>query len=64
MQVSPPPHDELEVLLREVLKVPEEELEAAMALHPWHRFYTQVRLGHGFYRLDSSEGLVVHAKLV
>ena len=39
------------MLLREVLKVPEEELEAEMAPggHPWHRFYTQVSFKYSHY---------------
>ena len=41
-QVGPLPREELEVALRDVLRIPEDELEAAMAAHPWHRFYTQV----------------------
>ena len=41
-QVSPPPVDEIEILLREVVKVPDEQLEQVMAENPWHSFYTLV----------------------
>jgi hypothetical protein len=41
-QLCPPPLDELEVLLREVLLIPAENLAEAMATKPWYIFYCQV----------------------
>lgn len=37
--------DEVEVLLREVVMVPGDELQGVMEGRPWHTFYTRVRQG-------------------
>ncbi len=40
-QMSPPPFEELEILLREVLHVPPAKLQLAMST-PWLKFYSDV----------------------